>query len=64
MFRNYIYKCELFEGKLAASGEANVDVATEGVQLPQMTVIRIAIVTLDTEDPRPRLLSSHGDAGE
>lgn len=56
MFHNYIYKCGLFQDKLAASSEGNVDVATERVQLPQMTVIRIAIVALDTEDPRLRLL--------
>lgn len=50
VFRNYTYKCGFFKDKLAAPSEANMNVATEWVQLPQMTVIRIAIVTLDTED--------------
>jgi len=58
VFRNYTDKCGLFEDKLVASSEANVNVTTEWVQLPPMTVIRIAIVALDTEDPRLRLLRS------
>jgi len=48
VFCNYMYKCELFKDKLVASSKTNVNVATESVQSPQMTVIRIANA-FDTE---------------